>query len=65
MNSDFAIYGHHADRVLAGTLLRYALKKIMKIIVVIAGLFFAALGYLEYPQFCLGSSMKRKEADRG
>ncbi len=44
MNSDFAIYGHHADRVLAGTLLRYALNKIMKIIVVIAGLIIAALG---------------------
>jgi len=40
----YAIYGRHADRVLAGTLLRYALNKIMKIIVVIAGLIIAALG---------------------
>ncbi|MDQ6863709.1 MAG: FUN14 domain-containing protein [Thermoproteota archaeon] len=38
---------------LAGALLGYALKKAMKIVVVILGLFIAALSYLEYQRIVL------------
>lgn len=49
-DSFYSVVGSIGGGFLVGTLIGYALKKVVKLVAVVVGLFFAGIAYLQYKQ---------------